>query len=1113
MLTLILGRSGTGKTACALHEFSEKIKYNQKNLYYIVPEQYSHDAERQLLKICGDTLNLHGEVLSFSRLASRVFAEKGGLAAKMLDNGGRILLMSRAIDAVSNHLKIYGRSERRADFLENLTALAKEFKSACVTADVLESAASAAEGPLHEKLCDLSLIIGAYNSFFNDDAADPDDRLNRLLRVLPESMMFNKGHVWFDGFTDFTVQELRVVEQLIRMKTDLTVCLTCDGLDNSEEIFDSARKTAVKLRRMASDSGITVSVNNMMQPIPGKDEALIYLEQNLFGSGSDSYAGDNSAIELYTASTPAEECEYAASKVLELVRSGFRWRDISVVVSGFQQIGQMAENIFEKYGIPIYISRKSQVNKKPPLAVIDYALDIITGGWDCESVFRYLKTGMTGIALSDCDELENYALLWNLRGSIWTRDTDWVFPLSGYERDFIGDGDDRLKHINSLRRAVVQPLLKLRKALGASTIYGDKLQALYEFLEGIGLPERITDKALRFEKNGEIQLSEEYNQLWDIITRAFDQFYEISGEGSGSTNEFTRLWKLLITQYDIGTIPVSLDRVGLGELARQRRKDVKCLIVIGASDDALPQPNGGAGILTDSERQEIMRAGVGLSGTPEERLYRSLNEIYLSLTLPTDRLIITHAKRALGGGEKRPSFVIKRLQTLFSIPEYQKQDPDFRLNAPGPCFELAASYQTHARSPAAAAAAAYFSEDPDLSKRLERIAEQAELSRGRLSSGKAHKLYGKELVISASRVDKYYACRYLYFLQYGLKLRPRKPAGFDAPTAGTFMHYILENVTREIHNSGGYAKVDDARCIALTEKYIAEYVKEVLQQFLDKTHRFIYLFNRLKRDAAFIVLDMVHELQNSDFKPIDFELEFSDNGDIPPHVIQSDAQRLKIMGYIDRLDGWEKDGKLYVRVVDYKTGKKKFSLSDVWYGMNMQMLIYLFALSNNAGGRYNAEIVPAGVLYAPARDEIQAASRHVTDAELEVLRAKKLRRSGLLLDDPRVVEAMEHGENKKYLPVKRSKDEGFTGDSLANLERLGMLSAHIDRMLIDIVGNVQGGRIDAEPYYKNQLDNACAFCDYQTACHFNERDGDRRRYLKKLKSDDVWQRINKEAEQ
>ncbi len=1110
MLTLVLGRALTGKTRWATDDFARRAENGEKNLYYIVPEQYSHDAERQLLKTCSDALSLHGEVLSFSRLASRVFAETGVPASKTLDRGGRILYMNRAVDAVTDKLAMYGGSERKANFLEMLAEAASEFKSACVTPDDLWRASRSAPSPLREKLRDLSLITGAYDSFFGDDTADPDDRLGHLAQVLTKSTMFCSGRVYFDGFTDFTAQESAVVETLIGMGVDMTVCLTCDGTDGTEEHFEPSRKTALRLLRASSECGVPSEVIEKTAQSVRADQ-LRYIERNLFAARDGAYGGPRGAVELYRADTPAMECEYAAARVLALVRDGYRWRDIAVAMCDFPSYGRMAEDIFSKYGIPVFVGQKTEVTQKPPLALIDGALGLITGRWDCESVFRYLKTGMTGLAREDCDDLENYALLWNLKGAIWTRDEDWTLPTSGYEPDHGGDGQARLARLNAVRRDAVGPVVHLRDALSAARTYGGKLRALYRFTEEIGLPGRLAQKEAALRKSGEIQLADEYRQLWDVLVRAFDQFYEILGDVTGSNAEFARLWKLLTSQYDIASIPVALDRVSLGELSRQRRRNLKCLIVIGATDDVMPKTGGGGSLLSDGERREAQKYGIRLPGGAEERLYRELGAVYSTLTLPSDKLVVSWYAGG-SGGEKRPSFVVRRLSEMFGITEENDVAADFRVNARGPCFELAASYLAHGGSTAAAAAAHWFREEPQTDEKLRRIAEAADLSRGRLSADKASRLYGSALVMSASRVDTFYACRFLYFLQYGLAAKPRRPAGFDAPTAGTFMHYVLENVTREIKESGGFAGIDDETCRHLTEKYADRYAEDVLQSFADKSSRFIYLFNRLKKDAAFIAIDMVGELRDSDFAPLDFELAFSDDGDIPPRVIDGEETRLKIKGFIDRLDGWEHDGRLYVRVVDYKTGRKKFSLSDVCYGMNMQMLIYLFALRENGGGRYGKEIVPAGVLYAPAREEILQAPRNADDAELELQRAKKLRRSGLLLGEQSVVNAMEHAGEKKYLPVKTAKDGALSGDGLAWAGQFDDLSKYIDRMLLKIARSVRGGSIEARPFYKNRSETACLYCDYRSVCHFSEKDGDTRRYLKKLTNEESWRKIRGEAD-
>lgn len=1117
MLTLVLGRAGTGKTSYIMNDIRRRAAAGETKLLLLVPEQYSHDAERQLCKICGDGLSLHGEALSFSRLCNRVFAETGGAADGSLDDGGRLLVMNRALDAAGSQLKIYARSERKADFLNKLLQVSKEFKSACITPVDIEAAASGIEGSLSDKLHDLSLILSAYDSFFHHEASNPDDKLTRLAEALKDSSLGEAGRIYIDGFTDFTAQEMRVLRELMKKNAELTVCLTCDRTPDddskgTEEIFETSRRTAELMLRSAAEHGLETSIIEMKAPLGHRAEELLFLEKNLFCYSPEQYAGENTAVELHMAAAPAEECAYAAYKILELVKKGYRWRDIAVMTCDGVTYNALAENIFEQYGIPVFVSRKTEILQKPPAALIGAALDIIENGWEYDAVFRYLKTGLTGISPPDCDELENYVLKWNIRGVSWTREEDWVLPPSGYERSFDGKDEERLERLNSLRRRIVAPLVALHKEMRDAGTTGGKLRALYGFLENIRLPERLQAKAEDFFNHGEIQLRDEYVQLWDILKKAMEQYDAIMGDASCDLAGFSRLWSLLLSQYDVGVIPVSLDRVGLGDMSRQRRRDIKCLIVLGASDDFLPNVTDGGGVLSDSERGELAVLGIDIAGTTEERLYREMNGIYSSFTLPTDKLIVTYPETGLTGGEKRPSFIVKRLKLLFVLAETgetaggAKLADMIRTAAFSPCFELAAE-SGRSDNPIPAAAYAYFSSLPDYAEKLDFISRTAVSDRGSLSDDKASKLYGHKLTMSASRVDKFYACRFEYFLQYGLNAKPRKPAGFDAPVAGTFMHYILENVTRDIKNTGGFTESTDEACRALTAKYVKQYISDVLLGFQDKTSRFKYLFRRIVKDTETVVLDMVRELRNSDFAPIDFELEFSEAGPLPPATLSDGLNSLSVKGFVDRVDGWVNDGRLFLRVVDYKTGRKSFSLSDIWYGMGMQMLIYLFTLQKYGRERYKMEIEPAGVLYAPARDIILPVPRNATDEAIEEQRLKKLKRSGLILNDEDVVEAMERGKDKKYLPVKTTKDGFITGESLADLEQLGRLSVHIDKMLLEIAGGVKTGSIAADPYFRGPDDNACSYCDYGAACHFSESGGDKRRYLKKLKADEAWEKI------
>ena len=1100
MLKLILGRAGTGKTACVMNEIRDRALLGETGLVLLVPEQYSHDAERRLCAVAGDSLSLHGEVLSFTRLASRVFSETGGGAETVIDAGGRMLTMYRAIASVQSLLHVYGGEGRRADFLEKMLLTYDELKRCGITPEMLANVSFEADSGLSGKLMDMSLIFDAYAAALAGSAVDPGDVLTKAADALEAYGAFSRCGVYVDGFTDFTVQEERVLDVLLKNGADMTVCLTCDGIDRDSELFSASRRAARRLISLADSRGIQVSIRETSHRGRELSPALSLIEEKLFSGEVAPPEEPANGLELFRAASRGEEYELAAARVIELVRQGYRYRDIAVVSCEWESYGGLMESIFEKYGVPVYLNRKADILEKPAVALICAALDTVASGWEYESVFAYLRSGLTGVPAEEIDRLENYVLTWNIRGSMWTRGEAWDMPLSGYSGRSGENDDELLAAIDRCRRRVAVPLKRLRDCLRAAETGGGHVRALYSFLEEIGFCERLEERSASLRAEGRAQLSDEYAQLWSILKTAMEQFDGIMGDQPLSIQEFARLWQLLVSQYDVASIPVALDRVGLGDIARHRRRDVKCLIVTGAYDGALPRAAVRGGLLSDSEREALRSLGIDALGG-EEDLYREMYDVYASLTLPSERLIMTYPADAASG---RASYIFTRLGVLTNTPVRDADMRLCRLSAPLPRFELAVSGDPTAER--------LLSSEPSSPERLTRLKTAAAAGRQPLTRETAKLLYGKRVHLSASRVDQFASCQFAFFLRFGLKAKPRRRAVFDSPVYGTFMHYILENVTRDVKDGGGFREIDESLCRELTRKYVRLYADRELGGLGGKTSRFIYLFRRLAAEAEDIVLDMLDELKNSDFTPIDFELSFSSGGDMPPFTLEEGDAQLTVDGLVDRVDGWVHDGRLYLRVIDYKTGKKSFSLSDIWYGMGMQMIIYLFALAAEGKDRYKMDIVPAGVLYVPAREMFLNLPRDTTQEQLVRERTKALRRSGLILSEDDVIEAMGRGEGRKYLPVKFSKDGAPAGDSLASLEKMGLLAKHIDATLREIGRELMNGDISADPYFKNQMDNACRWCEFRRACHFSEEAGDSRKFLPSLKPGEVWDRLGEEAE-
>ena len=1101
MLRFLIGKAGTGKTAAVIAEIKANMERGIRDSILLVPEQYSHEAERELCRACGDRLSLYAEVLSFSGLARRTAAKLGGTAAPWLDQGGRMLCMALALKGVGARLTVYGDAQRRAEMQSMLLAAVDELKTARIDADMLLAAADACPDGLGDKLRDLALVLEGYEGVVANGRADPADRLTLLASQIDAGGLPEKTHVYVDGFIDFTRQEQEVLCAMLRRDLDLTVCLTLDELYGENEIFALSRRAAHGLIAAAEELGQKAEIKTLSSE-PDRAAALAFFAEHMFDYTDARFDGA-APIRLIRAESMTAECEQAAALCLSLVRDGgCRWRDIALVARGWDDYRGTVESVFRHYGVPLFTAARSDLMAKPLPALIACAYEIIQGGWALDDVVSYLRTGLAGLDESECDELESYLFKWQIRGSAWQRARDWHQHPDGYDREYDEEVEERLRRINALRRRVAGPLRAFQRAAQEAETATAQAQALSSLFADLRLPEILSRRADELQALGRDKSAAEYRQLWDLVVGALEQCDSILGDTAMDYEHFGRLFTLMLSRYDIGTIPVSLDRVTGGDFDRNRRRDIRHLIVLGASEERLPKAEESGGVFSLDERRRLLELDLDLGAGGDSELWREFSLIYYTLTLPSESLTLLCPRTGADGAETRPAFVFRRAEALFGLKEEKGDLVDARMSAPAPALSLAAE-AIRGGGGREQAAAAYFAEaDPAGSAALQAASE---LARGSLSRAGVERLYGKKLRLSASRIEKFASCRFSYFCQYGLKAKPYEPAGFKPPEIGTFKHYVLENVAREVMRRGGFRAVGDEELTALADLYVERYVSEKLNDFQEKSSRFVYLFNRLRDDVRRIVLDTAEELRVSDFEPLDFELDFANAQDIPPIELGEGAENLSLIGVADRVDGWLHEGKLYLRVVDYKSGRKEFKLSDVAQGMNLQMLLYLFTLADGGAEHYGHEIAPAGIMYHPARSPMLSTAGRSDDDTIQSARAKELRRSGLLLDDEALKEAWEHGADKRYIPLKITRGGKVSEGSLASAERLGLLDRDIRRQLRGMARQLRAGSIEADPFYRSQQETACARCEYQDACHFVEgRGGEKSRYLPKLSPEEVW---------
>ena len=1104
MLHLLMGRARTGKSERILQRIAALGDSSQQIL--LVPEHASHVAEMDVCRACGDTASRHAEVLTFKLLASRVLSVCGGSAEVTLDSGGKLLTLQRALTELAPALKVYRRASQRAAFLKGLLAVMEELQAYAVEPEALARRVEDLAGESGDKLRDIALLYGVYLARLNAPGRDARDRMEKLEENLEASGYIDGKDIFLDGFSYFTGRELRILRILLRRAKSVTVTLLGDTQDRG--LFSESLRVRERLCALARDAGAACE-EEILEPGEARG-ALEHLERCFFGPAR-TMSGGSGAVALYEAGSAYGECEWTAAQILKLVREkGFRYRDITVTARDLDSYAPALQTAFARCGIPLYYARRSDILQSGVLTLLLGALDAASGGFEYEDVFRCLKTGLAGLTPDECDLLENYALKWELRGAAWTRETPWTAHPDGYGADWTDEARARLDAVNALRARVQGPFARLRRGVGGSGTAEDKVRALYAYLEEIALPETLEAQTAQLFSAGDAQRAEEMAQLWSILCGVMDQFVSILGGTALDAEEFAQLFRLVLTQYSVGTIPVTLDAVNVCEMTRNDRHTVRALFLLGANDGVLPAAETGGGVLRDEERELLEQREIYLAPHGMAQFHLEIQNLYAALAQPTEKLTVSYPVSDGKGAELRPSFVVGRIARLLPEVALERESADraYRLSGRGAALEYAGEHIDGALW-------RYFEGQADAQEALRAMREASRCTRGRLSKEAVRALYGSTVTLSASRMDKARACHFAYFMRYGLRAKERTGAGFDAPQIGTFVHDVMEHTLRRARECGGLHLLTKEQLHVLVNEAVDDYTGRVLPDLAEKSARFRYLFDRLCATVQRIMDEVADELACSDFEPLAFELSFGPGGQLPAIAIEENGAAARLVGKVDRVDGWLHDGRLYLRVVDYKTGRKSFDLAELRYGLGLQMLLYLFALEERGRALFGGyEIVPAGVLYTPAREPLLRCARDTAPDKIERALKKELRRSGMVLDDRAVLQAMEHGalETPCYLPiaVKKGKDGvGNVAGSLATAEQMGKLARYADRQLRTITGEIFSGNIDADPYARTPQQTACTYCEFAPACHFeNGRGGDHIEYIRATKGEEFWRYVD-----
>ena len=1081
MLHLILSTDWTAERKEILGRIAADVQRECPGRILIVPELISHDTERRLSQTAGDTSSRFAEVLSFTRLVRRVADSTGCPAPQCMDNGGRLVAMAATARQLHSRLKAYAAVQTKPEFLSDLVDAMDEFKRCCITAKDLANASEMTQGSLAQKLEELSLLLEGYDSLCAQGKRDPRDQMNWLLEQLEDST-FGQEHVFYiDGFPDLTRQHLAILEHLIRVSPSVTVGLNCDAVGSEYMAFQKAGNTAKELIRCAKQAGVEVDI----QVLPGDQSGLGKASEALFQGAMPQV--QNGSLQALRTESQWAEVEMAAQHVMALVRGGCRYRDISIVCTDMGIYGDIMALVFQRCGIPLYQSGTDEVLKKTVVSTVLSALEAALGGLEQEDVIRYLRSVLSPLDQEQCDRVENYAIIWGVRGEAWK--AEWKNHPEGLGEKWTTHTHERLEWLNETKNRALEPLFRLKQSFREAKNLAEQVQGLYAFMEEIHLASRLDKLADKMDGKGDNRSAQILSQLWEILLMALEQLHDVLGNTVWEPEVFVRLLTLLLSQYDVGTIPPVLDAVMVGPVSAMRCQEVDHLIVLGAEEGSLPGYGGSKGLLSDGERTQLRAIGVPLTGGAMEGLQAEFAEIYG---------VFCGAKKSvtvLCSGAQ-PSYVYRRLAEMAGGE---------KMATPQPVAAMADPREAGAYL--AAMGAGNEAKELHLEEEYKATLRQAAYGLGKVEKEHIRGLYGEKLTLSASQVDRQAECRLSYFLKYGLRAKERKETTIDPAEFGTYVHAVLEKTAKRVMELGGFEAVSLEETMSIAMAFSQEYAQERFSGI--DSARIAYLFHRNRRELELVVRELWEELRAAKFRPKDFEVGFGGEGKMPAIEISASHMDASVLGFVDRVDIWEENGNHYFRVVDYKTGKKDFDYCDVLNGVGLQMLLYLFALEQGGQAVVGEKPIGAGVQYFPARAPLLRADGALSDEEADAERLKQWKRRGLLLSDEQVLEAMESEDDMARLCCSRKKDGSLAGD-LASREEFKLLRKYVFAWLSDMVDDIAQGNVTPNPYTRGSTHNACAYCPYGAVCHESTVEG--RRNYKTVEAKDFWEEVKKEVD-
>ena len=1141
-LRFYFGPSGSGKSHRIYEEIMQRAAQEPgRNFLIIVPDQFTMQTQKDLVMRSdrGGILNI--DVLSFGRLSHRILEEVGTKEMPVLDDTGKSLVLQKIAADLKEQLPAMGSLLHKQGYIHEVKSAISEFMQYGISTQDMDKLIASAEkrGALAMKLRDLKTLYRGFQDYIRDHFITTEETLDVLRRSLVKSKILPDSVVVFDGFTGFTPIQNRLIQELMRVCEETIVTVTIGEeedpyqMDGEQKLFHLSKKTVADLVKLAAEAEVTRGEDVFVKGGPNRfteAPALCYLEQNLFRYQYEPYTEKQCEIRMFEALSPREEVHQTALYIRKLIREeGLTYRDIAVVIGDLEGYASYVETEFGQLEIPCFLDRTRGIVLNPMIEYIKSALQLYIRDFSYDTVFHFLRSGMADISREEIDELENYVIRTGARGyrtysRLFTRRTEEMQQGSGQEDT--ERAEETMERLNRIRQQFADTVEILHMAPRAKA--GEYVDHLYDFLEQNQVQQKLLNYQQQFEQEGDLAKAREYAQIYRLVMDLLDQIYELLGEEEISLQEFADILEAGFGEITVGTIPQNVDRIVVGDMERTRLKQVKVLFFLGVNDGNIPKNASKGGIISDMDREFLIESGTEMAPSPRQQMYIQRLYLYLNMTKPSERLYLSYAKVNSDGKGIRPSYLIDTVRKLFpqlavEYPQNRSRLEQIEGRQEGARY-LAEELREYAdgtlreeeRQDFYLMYRAYET-DPEGRDRLTAAAFRRYKESG-LSRIVARALYGRQLENSVSRLETYAACACRHFLQYGLSLQEREEFGFEVSDMGNVYHAVLENFAGKLAESGRtWWDFDENFATQAIKEAVEGYAATYGETVLYSSARNEYAITRMSRILTRTVLTLQQHLKQGSFQPDDYELSFRFAEDLDSiHVDLSEEEKMHLQGRIDRIDVSEDAEHVYVKVIDYKSGNKKFDLAALYYGLQLQLVVYMNAAMELESRKHpDKEIVPAALLYYHIDDPTIETPVELTQEQINEEILTKLRMNGVVNSDPAVVERLDRflQDKSKVIPVEKKKDGSFSARSgILSREELHVVSAYVDTKIRQIGREILDGKIAANPYEKGN-EEACTYCAYKKVCGFDGSiPGYEKRQLEDLDKQTLMQRMQETME-